>query len=408
MKNTIVYPRPVGRMALLLFLLGAPAVAGEPLFPAQQMERIQRGVSAIYNLEHGRAAEIYQAMIDESPDDPAGYTYLAKTYWLQELVSKQELSIDRFAASDFFAETVKYKPQVDPLVGQRFRQANDLAIAKGRERLKSQPDDRATLFLLGLAYQNLASFEASLKRSWWASFRAGSKTFRYHSELLRRDPSFYEAYLSTGVFHYVVGRLGWNVKWLAFMLGYRGGQEEGKRELRTCTEKAPLVADDARVILALIHTREKNLQAAFDEMSVLLKRYPKNYLVHLDMGGIAMLMDRTDAAVTLYRDILRKMQDGEDTYDRLEPAIVHNRLGVTFRVREEFEHSVSWFRKSLEDASTSTLSRVVAHLEMGKTYDRMGSRQQALRHYESVVALEDFAGSRQEARQLLKQAYQRD
>ena len=302
---------------------------------------------------------------------------------------------------------MKYKPQV-PLVEQRFRQANDLAIAKGRERLKSQPDDRATLFLLGLAYQNLASFEASLKRSWWASFRAGSKTFRYHSELLRRDPSFYEAYLSTGVFHYVVGRLGWNVKWLAFMLGYRGGQEEGKRELRTCTEKAQLVADDARVMLTLIHTREKNLQAAFDEMSVLLKRYPKNYLVHLDMGGIAMLMDRTDAAVTLYRDILRKMRDGEDTYDRLEPAIVHNRLGVTFRVREEFEHSVSWFRKSLEDASTSTLSRVVAHLEMGKTYDRMGSRQQAVRHYESVVALEDFAGSRQEARQLLKQAYQRD
>ena len=300
MKDTIVYLSPVGPVLLSLSLLGAAAVAREPLFPAQQMERIQQGVRAIYNLEHDRAVEIYQAMIDESPDDPAGYTYLAKTYWLQELVSKQELSIDRFAASDFFAETVKYKPEVDPTVEQRFRQANGLAIAKGRERLKTQPNDRTTLFLLGQAYQNLASFEASLKRSWWASFRAGSKTFRYHSELLRRDPSFYEAYLSTGVFHYVVGRLGWNVKWLAFMLGYRGSREEGKRELRICTEKAQLVADDARVILTPIYTREKNLQVAFDEMSVLLKRYPKNYLVHLDMGGIAMLMDRTDVAVTVY------------------------------------------------------------------------------------------------------------
>ena len=408
MKDTIVCLSPVGHVLLSLSLLGATAVAGEPLFPARQMERIQQGVRAIYNLEHDRAVEIYQAMIDESPDDPAGYTYLAKTYWLQELVSKQELSIDRFAASDFFAETVKYKPKVDPTVEQRFRQANDLAIAKGRERLKTQPNDRTTLFLLGQAYQNLASFEASLKRSWWASFRAGSKTFRYHSELLRRDPSFYDAYLSTGVFHYVVGRLGWNVKWLAFMLGYRGSREEGKRELRICTEKAQLVADDARVILTLIHTREKNLQATFDEMSVLLKRYPKNYLVHLDMGGIAMLMDRTDVAVTVYRDILRKMQDSEDSYDRLEPAIVHNRLGVTFRVREEFEHSAWWFRKSLEDASTSTLSRVVAHLEMGKTYDRMGSRQQALHHYESVLELEDFADSRREARQLLKRSHRRD
>ena len=408
MTERVACLRSVARVLLPLLLLGAPAVADEPLFPARQMERIQQGVRAIYNLEHDRAVEIYQAMIDESPDDPAGYTYLAKTYWLQELVTKQELSIDRFAASDFFAETVKYEPQVDPRAEQRFRQANDLAIAKGRERLKTQPNDRTTLFLLGQAYQNLASFEASLKRSWWASFRAGSKTFRDHSELLRRDPSFYDTYLSTGVFHYVVGRLGWNVKWLAFMLGYRGSREEGKRELRICTEKAQLVNDDARVILTLIYTREKDFQAAFDELSVLLKRYPKNYLVHLDMGGIAMLMDRTDAAVTVYRDILRKVEDSENSYDRLEPAIVHNRLGVVFRVREEFEHSASWFRKSLDEASTSTLSRVVAHLEMGKTYDRMGSRQQAIRHYESVLELEDFADSRQEARQLLKRAYRRD
>ena len=98
MKDTIVCLSPVGHVLLSLSLLGATAVAGEPLFPARQMERIQQGVRAIYNLEHDRAVEIYQAMIDESPDDPAGYTYLAKTYWLQELVSKQELSIDRFAA----------------------------------------------------------------------------------------------------------------------------------------------------------------------------------------------------------------------------------------------------------------------------------------------------------------------
>ncbi len=146
MTERVACLRSVARVLPSLLLLGATAVADEPLFPARQMERIQQGVRAIYNLEHDRAVEIYQAMIDESPDEPAGYTYLAKTYWLQELVAKQELSIDRFAASDFFAETVKYKPQVDPRAEQRFRQANDLAIAKGRERLKSQPNDRTTFF----------------------------------------------------------------------------------------------------------------------------------------------------------------------------------------------------------------------------------------------------------------------
>ena len=43
MKDTIVYLSPVGPMLLSLSLLGATAVAGEPLFPARQMERIQQG-----------------------------------------------------------------------------------------------------------------------------------------------------------------------------------------------------------------------------------------------------------------------------------------------------------------------------------------------------------------------------
>ncbi len=394
------------------FTLSAPArvyASGESsLLPAEQVAKIQDGVRANYDLEHDRAAGIFQKMIREDPEDAAGYIFLAKTYWLEELVKKQELSIDRFASSDFFAESPKYKPEVEPSVEQRFRRVATQGIEKARARLDRAPEDPAALFLLGLAYQNLASYEASLKRSWWASFRAGTKTYRYHRDLLRLKPDVYDAYISTGTFQYVAGSLGWSTRWLAILLGYRGDKEKGRQLLRVTSKRATLVNHDARVLLTLIYTRERRFQDAFDELTSLLNSFPKNYLVHLDMGGIALLMDRHEAALVIYRDILRKVEAKEDRYDRLEKAMIHNRLGVAFRRKGGLTQSAAWFHRSLAENRAAEQTRIVSHLELGKTYDLLGRRGEATRQYEKVLDYGDFAGSRDEARDLRRQRYKGD
>jgi tetratricopeptide (TPR) repeat protein len=386
-------------------LLVAAGRAQPLIFSAQDLPRLKRGTQAVYSLEHGQAIAEYEALVRERPEDPLGYAFLAKTYWLQELVSKQELSIDRFAASNFFAETPRYTPEVDPETERRFREASDLAVEKARAVLVRNPSDSRALFLLGMAYQNVASFEASLKRAWWASFRAGSKSHRYHKELLDAHPKLYDAYLTTGVFDYVTGSLGWGTRWLAFLLGHVGNKERGREQLRQTAARSELFSDDARVILALIYTRERRYQAAFDEMSILLKRYPRNYLVHLDMGGIALLMRRPEAALTIYEDVLRKVQNRQDRYDRLEAANILNRLGVAFRHRGDPQASVKHFEQALQQPGLSSHTRVVAHLELGKTRDVMGERDAAVREYQAVLGLEDFADSRGEARELLEQPF---
>lgn len=396
---------PKFRSAVLLVLLVSAGRAQPLIFPAQDVPGVKRGIQAVYSLEHDQAIAEYKALVRERPEDPLGYAFLAKTYWLKELVVKQELSIDRFAASDFFAETPRYTPEVDPEAERLFREASDLAVEKARALLERNPSDPRALFLLGMAYQNVASFEASLKRAWWASFRAGSKSNRYHRELLESHPKLYDAYLTTGVFDYVTGSLGWGTRWLAVLLGHLGNKERGQEQLRETAAKSELFSDDARVILALIYTRERRYQAAFDEMSILLKRYPRNYLVHLDMGGIALLMRRPDAALTIYDDILRKVQDRRDRYERLETASILNRLGVAFRHKGDLQASVKHFERTLAQPNLSSHGRVVAHLELGKTYDVMGQRDRAVREYQAVVGLVDFADSRGEARELLANPY---
>jgi tetratricopeptide (TPR) repeat protein len=396
-------------MTRLLAAAGALAASacGQGLFPPEQLERLRAGLRDVYSLEYDRAEQNFQRMIDEASDDPAGYTYLAWTYWVRELGLKQELSIDRFAASDFFAEVPKYQMRVDPAVEARFRRMSELAIEKARARLDKNPGDRAAQYLLGVAYQNLASFEASLKRNWWAAFRHGSRTYRYHRELLRQDPNFHDARLAIGVYQYVAGSLGWSVKWVAFLMGYRGSKERGKQELQTAVEKGSLAPDDARVILTLIHTRERNYRKAFDYLTELLRKYPQNYLVHLDMGGMALLLKQPEAAVEIYQDILRRQEAGMARYSGLERASVFNRLGVALRQKGDFRESAAWLEKALGDAAASARSRTIARLELGKTLDLLGRRQDAREQYQVVAQAEDIAGSRQEAQDLLRRPYRR-
>ena len=117
-------------------------------------------------------------------------------------------------------------------------------------------------------------------------------------------------------------------------------------------------------------------------------------------------MKRPDAAITIYQDILRKVEEEQHSYDKLERATVQNRLGVAFRHKGELETSAGWFHKVLEGPATSSLTSTVARLELGKTHDLMGRRTQARRQYQAVLAAEDFAGSRDEARRLLGRSYQ--
>ncbi len=390
--------------AWMLWPLGN-AVAQVSPFPPELLARIQQGVHDIYNLEYERAASNFERLIKEAPNDPAGYAYLAFTYWVQELNKKQGLSIDRFAASDFFSELPKYALQPDPSFEARFRQASERAIETAQALLQKNPDDRAALFVRGVAYQNLASFEIALRRSWWSAFRYGSKTYRDHRELLRRDPNFHDAQLSTGVYNYVAGSVSWTVKCVGYLLGYRGDKARGKQDLETAADKALLVGDDARVILILINTREKNYPKALEYLSQLRQRYSQNYLAPLDMAGLALRMKQPEKAIAIYEEILRKREAGEPKFAELERAALYNRLGVAFRGKGDLIASAGWFGKSLVESRASARSLTLARLELGKTLDLQGRRDEALAQYNTVAAAEDVAGSQQEAKELLRRSF---
>jgi hypothetical protein len=394
-------------VGLLAALLAPAALPGT--IDLGKLKRLRPIVDAIYRMDYPGAEALSRRLIQESPDDPAGYVFLARTYWARELNRQHALSMDRFAAPDFFQESkdYKYKLTVDPAAEQAFDAVTAQAIGKAKALMKANP--HAGGFLLGLAYSNQATFDASLTGSWWSAFRTGQKAVHLHRQVRASNPDLADPLLAIGTYDYVAASVPWTVRWLGLLIGAGlGSKERGKQQIETAASKAVLVAEDADVLLSLIYTRERDYGRAYAKVTALGQRYPQNYLLQLDRAGLARRMGQPELAVQILSGILRKIETGEDGYLRLERAVVHNRLGLTFRSARDLRTAETWFRRVLADQGASPQPRIVAHLELGKTLDLANRRGEAMAHYRAVAESENVHGSRQEAERLLKTAYREE
>jgi tetratricopeptide (TPR) repeat protein len=167
------------------------------------------------------------------------------------------------------------------------------------------------------------------------------------------------------------------------------------------------MADAARISLALIYTRERQFQPAFDILAGMHKRYPENYLLQLDMGGLQLSMGHPRRAQEIYEDILKKRQAKLGKYAEIELGLLYNRLGVAYRAQSNLAAATDWFNKALSSGPAGRSSATVARLELGKTLDLMNRRGEALAYYRQVVEAEDYAGTQNEARRLLAEPFRR-
>jgi Tfp pilus assembly protein PilF len=380
---------------LLPLLVVCASAACARILPPATLSEVRAGIREVYSLEHDHAIRRFERMVREQPADPAGYAYLAWSIWLKELAGLQELNIDRFAGSGFFSNRQRPMPLVDAPADRRIRELNAKAQELALDRWQHNHSDQGALFLLGFAYQTIASLEVSSRRSWYAAFRAGSKTFRYHRELLKINGEAHDARLANGVYFYVAGSLRWVEKLVAVFAGYYGDKERGKQELELAAGKGTLVNDDARVILALICARERHYDAALRHIGELAARYPGNYLLRLEQGGLQLRRRDFDAAIQTYQALLA-------SDSRVERSLVYNRLGVAWREKGDFVQATGWFARTLADRRASSRSATVARLELGRCLNRMGRRADAERHWREVLDREDVAGSREEAQRLLR------
>ena len=396
---------PLVRLPFCLLLMSAAAPAQRSPLPPDRLAKVRGVLDAVYRLDYEESEKLSREMISRWPDDPVGYVYLARVYWQELLLDERALNLQRFSQPGFFSETPQYKASMNPASAQRFQVASREAILRAKAFAAKRPRDAAALFLLGTAYQNEASFQISLNNAWLAAARAGHLSYVAHRDLLALDSQFGDSYLVTGIYNYTLGSLPWNVRWIAVLLGYRGSAEKGKQELEAAASRGAIVADDARTLLTLVYFLEKRYDLAIQKLDELCRKYPENYLTRLDLAGVRLRRGDSTAAIGIYREILAEIDKNHNGFARLERSIVLNELAVAYRTLKDYSQAEQWFRLSLDSSASSTRSRVTALLELGKTFDLAGRRDDAVRQYRLVQQAQEFANSHREATLYLTRPY---
>ncbi len=385
-----------GASFTVAFLLFASIASAEPSFFSPEMDlHRMAGFNALYNMEYEPAAEQFREMIRLDSAHPAGYIYLASSVWLRHLASLRRLQTQIYNRNDSFF--VKANDTVDPAVDRQFQDLITKGMQLAESQLKKNKNDVAALYFLGVAKGALAGYESTVKRSFFSSLRNGSRAVALHREALKRDPNFTDAYLSVGMYDYVLGSLPLAVKILAFVSGHHGSKKEGLKELEKVYKEGKFARVEAGVILILLYDREKRLEDSLKIQQVLSAQYSRNSIFRSEMARTLARLGRYRQSVKLYEELL----NDPVALDYM-PDLIHYQYAETLFELNLWEKAYHHYMVSSGFSKAPESLITMSHLEAGKCLDALQKRELALKEYQFVLNRAQAFHSREQAQKYLK------
>ena len=365
----------------------------------------EESTDALYNLDFSTAQRGYETLTHDFPENPDYWNALASSIWLKITYDQQKLNLESFSGSSSFG-TRESKDAVNPADEKRLRDTLTVAMSKAEAVLKENPNDVRALYALGISNATLASFEGTVKRSYLAAHSKAKVARNLHQQVLKLDPTFDDARMAIGTYDYVIGVIPGFIRFLLAPFGIRGaGREAGIRQLETAAAKGKSAATDARMVLAVIYTREKRYDQALEIIDELHSKYSRNFLFELAKASIYGKMKRWDDAVRVYEQVLGKVETKQDGYDRLREVKVYYSLGTINVDRLQFDKAVEAFMRVASGKDAMPDEKCGAYLWMGKIFDSKKDRATALQQYDAILGLDCDPGLKAEAQKYKRRPY---
>jgi tetratricopeptide (TPR) repeat protein len=388
---------------LAIFSILPPPLLAQSLKTAEFLESATKGFDYVYSLDYDEARSAFQSLRQQYPQHPGPPLYLALTLWQHELFRRQDLRLDRFVAPESFIQAAQRPMAAEDrnafLEYIRESQASSLAILKGK------PGNRDARYFLGAAHGALAAFALTIDHDKREAIRQGMKAYQYHREIFNEQPDYYDAYVTMGLYEYVVANLPWYVKWIAQIAGYKGTEERGFQYLRLAATKSEFVSVNARNILVVLCLREKLYDEALENAQFVHRRYPRNFLLHLNVAQILTEMNRPDAAAEVYTKIIAQAEAGAPNYQKMPLGMFRYNIGKALMNLGRLELAERLLTAAIQDPTTAERERALAHLCLAEVLDLRGNRQQAIANYQRVLSVVNFEDSHSTAQGYLKKPY---
>ncbi|MEW6130133.1 MAG: tetratricopeptide repeat protein [Acidobacteriota bacterium] len=378
----------------------AGAATASAASTAAEFDRLRfSGNDAVYNMDYKFAANTFQQMVKLIPDHPAGYIYLANNMWLEWLNANRRLSTSLYSGGSFYNQDAE-EDKFDPKRDKEFQDLIKKAIEVAKARLAANPKDVEALYYQGAAQGLRAAYTVTVKRSFRKAIGDANGSVKIQKQVVKLDPNYTDAYLSIGVYEYTVDNLSFFWRTLARVVGIRGSKKKGIEYLESVTQKGKFTADDARVVLIGVYSREKQPEKSLELISYLSKKYPRNYLFGIERATMLYQRNRGAEGAQVFSELLKDERTASLVTDLINYQWAESlmKTGETAAAVDHYKEVIKWAK-----SEKSLVSQ--AHLRLGQALDTLGKRDEAVAQYQTVLKRENIFDSHKQAKAYIEKPF---
>jgi hypothetical protein len=261
--------------AAFAILLASGGLSGDPVDDA---------FTRMYNFDFPGAHRILNAYLDARPDDPLGHSTRAAAYLFAELDRLRILEAEFLVDDKKISSDGTLTP--DPHVRNRLFASLTQAQSLAESRLSDHPGDTNALFAFCLTEGVRTDYMAFVEKRQFRSLFAAKKSQTYAVRLLAHDPDFVDAHLTTGISEYLIGSLPFFMRWLVRFDQVKGSKEQAVANLTRVGSSGRYLGPFARIMLSIIHLREKRPTQAIALLDGLTRQFPENPLLRKELAKL--------------------------------------------------------------------------------------------------------------------------
>jgi hypothetical protein len=265
------------------------ALSASLAFAQRGADEIDQAFTRLYNFDFDGAHAILSKRIAATPADPLPYAVRASAYLFSELDRLSILETEFFSNDSRIADKKKVKP--DPAIRASLFKALEDAQSRADALLARNPNDQDALFALCVTTGVLTDYTALVEKKQISSLSIIKKGAAYANRLLKLNPSYYDAYLTTGMTEYVIGSLPFFVRWFIRVENIEGSKEKGIETVAKVARHGRYLKPFAKILLAVANLRDKRPRAAEEILFELARDYPENPLFKKELAQLTVRLE---------------------------------------------------------------------------------------------------------------------
>jgi tetratricopeptide (TPR) repeat protein len=381
----------------LLALLAAPLAA---------QDLVDRGFDHFYNLEYDEALADFRQAAEQRPVVPELHNHVAQTLVFREMFRDGALESELVSGNNSFLRRAKLNPT--PEIEREFLGEVGRAMSLSQARLKNNPSDTGAMYALGISYGLRANYYWVVRKSWRESLSDATAARRQHNRIAELDPGNVDARLVQGLHDYIVGSLPLVYRMVGFLAGIRGDKEKGIQTIQDVARNGRLNRVDAEVFLCALYRRENQPLQAVPMINDLIRRYPRNFLLRLELSQMYSVAGDGIRALAALDELKRLKTTHAPGLDRLSWEKIYYQEGTIQFWYRDLDHALENLKKVADASGEVDLNTgAYAFLRIGQIYDMTQRRNSALEAYRRCVAYAPDAEAAHESRKYLSEPYHR-